>query len=98
MLSAIATETTPASNDACAPQIIRLSKSRPSSSVPIQWAVEGALRTAPQSVSAGPGIGKIGAATAMMTKNATIKAPNSAAVLLRSFAQILFRRGGKTSA
>ncbi len=47
------TETRPALSDARAPQITREKTSLPTSSVPIQWAQEGALRTALQLVAVG---------------------------------------------
>ena len=51
--TAMVTAMTPADSDARAPQITRLSRSRPTSSVPNQCAALGALRTAAQLVASG---------------------------------------------
>ena len=88
--SAIATETTPASKEACAPQIRRDSTSRPNSSVPSQCAAEGALRTAPQSVAEGSGIGRMGASNAIAQKKTTSTPPSMALRWLRNFFQTRF--------
>jgi len=53
MPSAMPTETNPALSEARAPKSTRLNTSRPTSSVPIQWAQLGALRTALQLVAVG---------------------------------------------
>ena len=45
MPSAMPTDTSPALSDARAPQMMRVSTSRPTSSVPSQWAQEGGFRT-----------------------------------------------------
>ena len=47
------TETAPASSEARAPQMTRVSTSRPISSVPNQCSAEGGLRTAVQLVAIG---------------------------------------------
>ena len=95
--SAMATETTPASSEACAPQTMRARMSRPSSSVPSGCAVDGAWRTAPQSVAAGPGIGSTGARTATRTKNPTKAAPKSAGRFDLRRIQARLCRGGRAS-
>ena len=51
--AAISTDTTPASNDARAPNTTRDSTSRPFSSVPMRCCQDGALRMAPQLVAIG---------------------------------------------
>ena len=85
--TAIRTDTTPARSDACAPQIMRERTSRPISSVPNGMRRGGGLRTADQSVSAGPGIGRSGARRATATKKTTMPPPSSAAGFLRNLAQ-----------
>ena len=70
MATAIATEMTPASSEARAPQIMREKMSRPSSSVPSQCAADGALRIAAKLVGDGSGIGSTGARSASSAKKA----------------------------
>ena len=76
---AIVTEITPAVRLARAPQIIRLSTSRPFSSVPIQFNQDGALRIIVQLVLIGSNGAIHGANTATTMKNTTTTSPITAA-------------------
>ena len=87
MATAIATEMTPASSDARAPQIMRERMSRPRSSVPSQYSVEGALRIADQLVALGSGIGSSGAKTASSVKKTMMMQPARAPLFAFSLRQ-----------
>ena len=60
------------------PQMTRLSMSRPTSSVPSQWAHDGGLRTAPQLVAMGSYGTISGAAMASRTNSTTMASPTMA--------------------
>jgi hypothetical protein len=76
---AMVTEITPASRLARAPQITRLSTSRPFSSVPIQCAQDGAFLISVQLVWVGSNGATQGASRATMTKSVMMTNPPTAA-------------------
>src|SRR6478752_9240929 len=91
----MATETTPASSEARAPQTTRDSTSRPISSVPNRCSALGALRMSLQLVCTGSKGAISGAASAMVTKTTTTASPKTAARRLSSRRQA--RRDGVSS-